>query len=174
MPTVAEGKKMTKDHRKYTLEEDQNTCHMDTQNNNENDEIKKHCHRCWKQQHVPNVDASRGHNEDTHTKSRHHTKSRTVWARKKTQDCVTAKSEPQHTISKITVGTERNKTSNEEELEAAKRKGNQSHQPGKWQRNQRIAQQSQQQADAEAEIGPVEHKQTSQPARAARTQWGLD
>ena len=40
MPTVAEGKKMTKDHRKYTLEEDQNTCHTDTQNNNENDEIK--------------------------------------------------------------------------------------------------------------------------------------
>lgn len=31
---------MTKDRRKYTLEEDQNTCHMDTQNSKENDEIK--------------------------------------------------------------------------------------------------------------------------------------
>ena len=79
MPTVAEGKKMTKDHRKYTLEEDQNTCHMDTQNNNENDEIKNIVIAVENSKMSPTwTPAEAIMKTHTHKKSRHHTKSRTV------------------------------------------------------------------------------------------------
>ena len=161
-PTATEGRKETTDLTQNTLEEDQQTGHMDTHNSSDED-VNNRSIVNDAEDSVSNRDCTRGHTEDKEQEED------TTLRQEAGRPCSSQDTYTTRATSEDTVATERNQASNEEP-EATERKVDQGHQPGAESDSETNRSHGHsQEADVEATPSPIEHERVSQPASTART-----